>query len=251
MSDDSDRKERGRRSPSFALQEAVGFLAQVRQNLGEGTFSREAIAEALGHRGVTGAVTTKIGTLTHFGLLEREGSVYKVSAIGKRILHPLSDSDRMESLALAARSPVLYDELLKAFAGKSLPSMFANALIHNFGILSDNAAEVAKLFRSSMETCGLLRNGILYTSLAEMPTSADLHEPKAEKVRPAATEAPTSPAEVSISSIQYQEYAIPLSKTRTAMLRIPSPARPQDLERISKWLTFFADVLQGDDADND
>jgi len=255
MSDDVDagKKERGRRSPSFSLQDAVNFLTVIRQNLGEGTFSREAMAEALGHRGVTGAVTTKIGTLTHFGLLEREGSVYKIAAIGRRVLHPLSDADRLESLALAARSPVLYEELLKAFTGKPLPGMFANTLIHNFGILADNATEVARLFRQSMEFCSLLRNGILYitptsttvdgaTSNAGSAKTDDLRSQVGPLVGSAVTNADSGTA---ISAV-YQEYAIPLSKKRTAILRIPSPLADSDLQRITKWLAFFADMVADD-----
>lgn len=249
MSDEVEvgKKERGKRSPAFPLNEALGFLQAVSQNLGDGPFSRDAIAKALGHTGITGAVSSKIGSLTHFAVLDREGNVYQVSPLGKRLLYPQSESERQEAVAQAARSPSLYGEILKAFSGKSVPGMFGNILIQTFGVGADNAADIAKIFKQTMEFCGLLRHGVLYAALAETgngETRSDIESAtKPEETRPKA-DAGTGQTSTGIAPVgSHQDYAIPLTKKRSAVLRLPLPLDESDVTRIKGWLDLMKDVL--------
>lgn len=247
------KKERGKRSPSFPLNEAIGFLEAVSNNLGDSPLSREAIAQALGHKAVTGAVTPKVGTMTHFGLLDREGGVYRISPLAKRILHPLTVADRQAALAEAGRTPTLYAELLKAFTNKPIPTMLGNTLIHNFGIAQDNAADAAKVFRQTMEFCGLLRHGVLYATLAETgngETQTDAESAaKSEGTRP---KADTGSIQTStLLAGAHQDYAIPLTKKRSAILRLPLPLDESDVARIKGWLDLMKDVLVTEQLDED
>lgn len=250
---EKQKKRRGRQAPSFPLAQAVEMLERVHTNLGDGPFSREAIAEALGYKTVSGSVNIRIGTLTHFGLLERtKGASYSVSAIGRRILVPQSDGDRREAISEAARSPTLYREILESFGGHALPQMFGNTLVHKFGVLTKQRDEVAEVFREAMLFAGLLRNGILH----EEPTAVEETEPDSAsddfdaddgdesvaqaRVVTAYDRASTRTRKASASS--HQEYTIPLNRSgRVAHVYLPTPVETRDLKNIERWAKFMAE----------
>ena len=244
------KKERGTRSPAFSLNEAVGFLEAVITNLGLGPISREAIAKALGHKAITGSVTTKIGSLTHFGLLDREKGVYKASELAKRILRPENDTDRQTALIEAAKTPTLYSQLVANNSGQKLPQMLANTLFHNHGVIHDNAEDVAKTFRQSMEFCGLLRHGVLHSQLSEPGNSdseSSYNQKNNESNSVTSSERANTKKQTHIASHDdLQEYAIPLTKKRCAILQMPLPLEESDVDRIKGWLDLMKDVLVSD-----
>jgi len=241
------RQEHGRRSPSHSLNEAIGLLGQVRQGLGEGPFGRESVAKALGHQAVTGASATKIGCLTHFRLLLREESVYRVSELGGRILFSTNSIDRARALAEAATAPALYGELVKAYEGKALPTLLPNILIQNYGIAPANASDVASCFRQSMEFAGLLRHGILYskppaaTSDSEDPPDGASQIDDESSLSSEVSRVRSGPVDRSTG------FSIPLTSGRVATLELPRPLAESDFRRIIGWLELMKDVLTGEE----
>lgn len=256
MSEDKvGKKKAGRRSPSFPINEAVGFLQTIVKQIGEGPFNREAIGKALGHATVTGSVTTKIGSLTHFGLLEiQNGAVYRISALGKRLIYPRTDHERHEALAESAKQPTLYAELLSAFTGKSVPPLLPNILIQTYGVSADNAESAAATFRQTMEFVGLLRNGILHptvsdTSIVGVLKDALAQQPSREAGFNAQPSDLTPKDPPPLPKGEVQEFTIPLSRRRTGTLRLPLPLDETDVVRIGKWLELMKDVLTADSSE--
>lgn len=166
MSEDLEPEKTRRNSPGHTLTEAISFLSQVERNLGRGPFSRDSMAEALGHALGSGPFSRKAGTLAHYGLLEKSGTAVRISKLGLSILRPLNPVERTKAVAQAAQSPVLYQELMARYAGQALPTMLGNILAREFAVHLNTSEEVAKTFRETMSAAGLLRSGILHTSPA-------------------------------------------------------------------------------------
>ena len=160
MSEDTDKKSR--RSPSHALAEAIGFLATVEKNLGGGPFNRASMSEALGHASESGPFSRKVGSLVHFGLLDRDGNTYRVSKAAKSILRPIDDGERGRVLEVLAKRPRLYAEIIQRYKGQPLPILLSNILVRDFNVHANSGTEAAKLFWETMEYAGLLRDNVLH-----------------------------------------------------------------------------------------
>ena len=172
QNDEPDNEKSRRKAPAHGLAEAKAFLAVLEKNLGRGPFSRDSMAQALGHAPGSGPFSRKAGSLSHYGLIERSGGAAKISALGISILRPIDKREEQSSTAKAAQMPTLYQELVRRFAGNALPSMLGNILVREFGVHLNSSEEVAKTFRETMAHAGLLRHGILSNTPAIMPLNA-------------------------------------------------------------------------------
>src|SRR5688572_772037 len=104
-------KNRSTAYPGVNLEEAIDAAKTLRNNLGSGPYSRDSAAVALGYGGVNGASSTKIAACAHFGLLVREGNVYKQSELADQILVATSDDERQAGIRVAFTKPALYKKL--------------------------------------------------------------------------------------------------------------------------------------------
>jgi len=253
--EEDDPKLRGRLSPRASLKEAMEGIRQVYANVGAGPYSRVTIAAALGHSSENGASNAKVGNLTHFGLLDRTGSVYRLSSIGQAIVAPTSEAEEKDGIVKAAKSPGLYADVLTAYSNKALPAMLANLLARNYGVLPKSSEDVAQRMRETFEFAGLLRNGILY---------ADPELPKAEVV-PATASQTTSPVPQNATEVtlpnpapapsqradtegKTQSYTISLgSSGKIATITVPIPFEALHVKRISKWVEYMSSVVDDED----
>ena len=166
MSDTSTEKRTVNRSsayPGSSLDQVVEAARTLRTNLGNGPYSRESAAKALGYSGVTGTSSTKIAACAHFGILVREGNAYKQSELANEIFNPQSEEERKVAIKSAFRIPTLYAKLISAYEGKALPVMLDNILVRQYGIQERASAEAAAIFKKSAEFAGVLSNGVLIT----------------------------------------------------------------------------------------
>jgi hypothetical protein len=237
--------QKGRTSPALALPEAAEGLRQVYAQLGKGPYSRDLVATALGHKPGSGTANSKVGALTHYGLLDRTGSSYSVSEIGTKLLMPENDDEPIAALADAAKSPGLYAELVEAFAGKALPHLLPNILARNYGVLPKSSEEVAQTFRATMEYAGLLRNGILYSE--PQPSSATpANGPDSTEQMPDVKVT----ARILPKNEGTQRYTIPLGKDgRLAVIDLPVPVSAADLSRVRAWVEFMIMVTVDEQPD--
>ena len=175
-----NKVKRGRSSayPAVSLKKAVETAVILSDKLGSGPYSREAVAQALGYKGVSGASAVKVAALVHFGLLNRKGSSYHQSNLSKRILVPKTEEDKKIATAEALLTPTLYAKLSEKYSGNSLPTLLENILYHEFNIMQSASKEAAENFRQSAEFAGFLKNGILLNA-------PDVTiEPSAENIAP-------------------------------------------------------------------
>ena len=162
-------KSRSTAYPGVTLEEAIEAAKTLRNNLGAGPYSRESAAIALGYGGINGASGTKIAACAHFGLLIREGNVYRQSELADQILVATSDEERLAGIRVAFTKPALYKKLADEYNDKALPKMLDNILVRQHGITERAAKEAASLFIKSAEHAGVLVNGVVKLSQTDTP----------------------------------------------------------------------------------
>lgn len=157
------RKTRKRSTsyPAFNLADVVEATKELKEKLGDGPYSREHIATALGYKAVTGSSGMKISSCVHFGLLERNGNAYSQSELARRLFNYYDEGERKNILLEAFSRPALYSKLLGEYTGKSLPLMLESILVRNYGIQENAAKAAAVNFRESAEFVGALKNGVI------------------------------------------------------------------------------------------
>ena len=250
MNDAKPTPKRGRQTPSYSIIEAIGWIEEVDRKLGEGPFSRASISESLGHKALSGTANRKVGTLTHFGLLDKSGGRYSLSEAAKHILRSRSDAERLDAFGQSVRNPSVYKDLFARFEGRPVPELLNNLLARDFGIVPAQAGGVASLFIQSATEAGLLRNGVLHASPEKVSTKkADASGDTGPNVDPAG-----SPSREAASTIDgatdrdrdaacpdgFAEYSIPLDVTgRIATIRMPLPLKQCDVARIEAWAAFM------------
>lgn len=166
-------KKRSASYPAFSLQEVVTAKKNLKDQLGDGPYSRDSMAVALGYKGVTGSSSMKIASCVHFGLLDRNGNTYEQSDLANRIFNYIDEEERTTSLLEAFNKPALYQKLIAEYTGKSLPLMLESILIRNYGIQENAARSAVSTFKESAEYVGALKNGVLTTNQnqnLEIPT---------------------------------------------------------------------------------
>lgn len=154
-------RKRSTSYPAFNLAEVVDAAKELKEKLGDGPYSREHMATALGYKAVTGSSGMKISSCVHFGLLERNGNTYSQSESSNRLFNYYDEDERMCTLLEAFSKPALYSKLIAEYTGKSLPLMLESILVRNYGIQENAAKAAAANFRESAEFVGALKNGVL------------------------------------------------------------------------------------------
>ncbi len=170
-------KNRSTAYPGVTLEEAIDAAKLLRNNLGAGPYSRDSAAVALGYTGINGASGTKIAACVHFGLLVREGNVYKQSELADQILVAVDDDERLAGIRVAFTKPGLYKKLAEEYNDKALPKMLDNILVRQHGITERAAKEAAALFIKSADYANVLVNGVIKLGAADSSSPSAVTEP--------------------------------------------------------------------------
>lgn len=241
MAPGNTKKERSRAYPVMPLEEALNRIESINRNLGiNGQFNRESLAVGMGYTSLNGASARRVAALVHYGLLNREKDQYYLSPLAKQYLLPVNDGDKEAATREAALSPTLFAEIYESFRGQVIPKQFVNRLIQEFGIQQKAAPDVERIFKSTVETAGiLLSNGIL-SSETTLATTAS--KPDA----PANTN-----TNASGSTAQPSENSQSPAPTGYLSVKLPSGlivSYSQDLASAFAFGTFGAELKALDDA---
>ncbi len=235
---------------------AIQLLQMVGDKVGYGSASRETIAEALGYRTLNGTSRRKLAALSHYALLTRSGGTYRISDLGKQILMPRDDVEYKNAIATAAQQPAFYQTLIGRFEGHTLPTMLANILVREYGIVPRTSEEVARTFRESMEFAGLQRHGILTTE--RLPNSSGPSDSTLLIQSPTDNPSSTPVTKTDIGkdlldgtnqTLRRQQYTIALDERGTlATVDLPIPLTRRDLTRIRAWVEYMLGVVNDQDG---
>lgn len=157
---EATKKQRSCAYPLYPLPEAIRFAKRIYEGLGQGPFSRQTLAKGLGYSSFSGAASGKIGTLVHFGLLDRAHASYGFTALAQEILAYPAESS-LPAIAKAAVRPVLFEKLFRRFEGKALPLDLAALLEAEFGITAKASPHAVMNFVGSLEFAGLVKENAL------------------------------------------------------------------------------------------
>ncbi len=245
------KRARGRECPNYALKDAIEMMRRIREQIGDHQCARDLLAEPLGYKSAkSGAFGTKVGTLCHFGLLDRAGNTYRASALAMQILVPRSSEEKASAIAEAAIRPALYADLFDEFDGKGLPGMLPNILSRQFRIVQAKAQAVTDVFRASMEFAGLLRNGVLRRTPHEGTEGTRDTTPSegARATYPTPEEVPEDSTSAGEVLGQLNSFTIPLSKGRAGVLQLPRPLTQVDVQLLQGWINLMKEVLLENEA---
>lgn len=164
---------RSRAYPVIPLVDALERITKLNSNLGTSKFNRDTIASGMGYSSLNGTSGRRIAALVQYGFLFRDNDKYYLSPLATKYLLPLEDSDMADAITEAALTPPLFSELYDVLRGQVLPKQFVNRLIQDFHIEQKVAPEVERIFRSTMETAGiLLQNGTLKADIGQQQPPA-------------------------------------------------------------------------------
>lgn len=241
LNQNKTHRERSTSYPAVSLEQSIILASQLKDALGKGPYSREAASKAMGHQKETGASAAKIAALVHFGLLNRVGNTYSQSSLATRILLPTSEQDKQFAIKEAVRTPKLYKLLINAYEGSSLPSLLKNILVNNYGILEKYSANVAEIFKKSLEFAGLLKNGVIVNEEELMEIKDEDHNPfslvEQQDVLPMDLNTPSIKDNVSTDFVQSATLNLTYGK---AQIFLPSRVTKKDFERIKKQIEVMA-----------
>jgi hypothetical protein len=244
MPKQSNRSARGRAYPGHPIEESFNLLELVHQRLGDGPFSRAAIAEAMG-QALSGSSMVKIGAMSHYGFVDQRGGVYHISDLGRSILFPRSDDERQQAIVHAVRSPALYAELFDRFGGKPVPGLLSNILHRELGVQAKAATRCADIFLKSATFAGLLKNGVLHLQPGPAPKVYEPDEPiSAPQITSVDAHRPAPIDSAGASRV----FAMPLTGQRIVSLSVPARLTSRDFELMGKWLQLMEGALVDDES---
>lgn len=165
-------KERSIAYPAITVQKAIELTADLLNGLGKGPYSREEAARGIGYTTLSGASARKVAALVHYGLLDRTGNAYSLSALAQDILVPIDEQQKQVSIVKAVRNPRLFNSLVEKYNGQALPTMLPSILVRE-GISLSVAEDVSTIFRESLLYTGLLKNGVVQGDTNTSKVSSD------------------------------------------------------------------------------
>ncbi len=225
---------RGAAYPSIGLKEAVAKLRQVYDKVGKGPSSKESYVQGLGYASISGASNRTFAALVHYGLLEKSGGDYRISSLGMKIIFPSPDETETEQQLLrrAALASRLFRAIYDKYVGEKLPTLLANALIHDFQVYDKSAKEAAQNFQQSLEYAGLIDE-------ERRVLGQDEGQMRSEHTAESPMNAGGASERVATTSPKTQLMEIGLENGEKAVLSAPFGVSLSDKDRLKKAIDLF------------
>ncbi|TPI48842.1 hypothetical protein FJW05_05675 [Mesorhizobium sp. B2-9-1] len=100
----------------MSLPKALAHTRSIHTADRRNAIDREVAVKHMGYSGLSGASDKALGSLAHYGLLEKAGKGQtRVTQLAVDILHPDSDSSRKKALLEAAYKPDIFSEIRDRF----------------------------------------------------------------------------------------------------------------------------------------
>lgn len=159
------KRRKGIRFPLHDLKTAIEVSQKVYDD-GGGRLQRNVLAKYLhlSHRG--SPFIGRVAAAKHFGLVTEKEGIVTNTPLAAKIISPISDKEKEESLIEAFIHYDVFAKLVSRFADKELPDIvvLANIVDREYGVSPASKALFAKNFISSGKEAGVLRekNGKLF-----------------------------------------------------------------------------------------
>ena len=232
---------RSRAYPVLSLEDGRVAMGEILGRLGKGAFSREVLAEVLGHsnaRGGPGA--RKIAALTQYGLLDRKAGLYSPTSLAASIVRPGVEARTQGALVRALRRPPLFGALLDRYEPQGhLPEHLEGILWREHGITRKASASAAETFRRSARYAGVLdeRGGLRIPRAFEEPHRNGSLVAAGAASNPLGAGHPTHPSDSTSEAEQRFEFVLTAGKV--AKLSLPRDLCQRDLDIVKKQIEFL------------
>jgi hypothetical protein len=157
-----DTRARSRLYPRYDLDDAIKFI-KVLSKMGGTRVSMDAVAAEMGKSTTNSTFSGRVSSAKQFALVALEGGKLSLTALGKTVMFPPSDTDKENAIKKSFTQPPLYQELVASFKGKVIPekSALGNRLVHDYQIEAAAKDVAARNFINSAQFANAVHNGIL------------------------------------------------------------------------------------------
>jgi len=225
--------ERSRAYPVLTLEDSGRAAGAILERLGTGSYSREVLAEVLGHSNAHGGPgARKVAALTQYGLLRRAAGLYSPTLLAQRVAETEASARRLSALQQALRRPPLFRELLERYLPQGcLPRQLASILWRDHGITRKASRAAAETFRDSARYAGVLDlDGSLLRFAADAVAAGEGEA--ASELSVAGSSRPRK--------VPRQRFELVLTDGEVAKLSLPLKLGREDLEIIKKQIEFLS-----------
>lgn len=141
--------------PSIGLAVAIDSVAKIESQYRSSPAAREDAAKLLGYSSLSGPATKSLGALASFGLTEKAGKgMIRVTPLARAILHPGSESERIESTIKAGLTPQLFSDIREQFSDIPVPP--ESGVVTFLNRAGFNPTAVPKAARAFLNTAEML-----------------------------------------------------------------------------------------------
>jgi hypothetical protein len=196
---EAPRRIRSPNYPALSLPDAVTRIASVFERERQHSMSKEVALKGMGYGGVNGAALGTLSAVVKYGLLDKSGETYRVSARAVAILHPKTVQEKQQALREAAFAPALFSELAEHFPGGAISDDNLRSYLVRKDFSSGALAGVISAFRETMQVVSFEQEKppllalSAPTNLAGGGTTAPMRQmPSMQNVQSTVTTAPSS-----------------------------------------------------------
>ena len=133
----------------MTLEAALEIAKTLHGKIGRAKIKPEVAVGAIGYSGLNGAALTTLGTLTSYGLVERDRGVgLTVSPLAIQMIHPTDRHQERFSKAQSALMPKVFMELFTDGFHNTDESVIRNHLIQK-GFTTDGATKAASVYMAN------------------------------------------------------------------------------------------------------
>ncbi len=145
------RRIRSPNYPALSLAEAIARIGPVFERERQHSMSRDVVLKGMGYSSANGAALGTLSAVVKYGLLDKSGETYRVSARAVAILHPSSVEERQNALRDAALAPTLFAELAEQFPGGTVSDDNLRSYLVRRDFSTGALAGVISAFRETMQ----------------------------------------------------------------------------------------------------
>jgi hypothetical protein len=145
------RRIRSPNYPAISLSEAISRIGPVYERDRQHPMSRDVVLRGLGYSSPNGAALGTLSAVAKYGLLDKNGDTYRVSARALAILHPNHPNEKSEALRQAAFAPTLFAELAEQFPGGQVSDDNLRSYLMRMGFSTGAISGVISAFRETMQ----------------------------------------------------------------------------------------------------
>lgn len=221
--------------PKISLPDAIERVHKIFEQESRNPAPRKVVAEAMGYSGISGASSTTLAALIHYGLLEEVGDGdLRISEDALDIL--LGDPDREALMGLATRPP-LFAELLSRFG-----TQVSDRNIEHFLIKNDyHKTTTRDIIRAYRETMDFVRAGdMAQSSISEPETSFQ------ERASSSSEEEPVPRNTVDVNPDDESSLLFQISKISRARVIFSGRVTQGSIDKLIKFLELSKDAYPVD-----